>query len=43
MWDDGRTREVVDEYTKKLHDEGFEVKPGEWKKGDEAKEALYEL
>ncbi|EJD40350.1 glycerol kinase [Auricularia subglabra TFB-10046 SS5] len=43
VWDDGRTRDVVDEFTKKLDEEGFEVRPGEWKKGNEAKEALFEL
>ena len=43
VWDDGRTRDVVDDFTQKLAEEGFEVRPGEWKKGDEAKEALFEL
>lgn len=43
VWDDGRTREVVDEYARKLKEDGFEVRPGEWRKGDEAQEALYEL
>ena len=43
VWDDGRTREVVDQFTKKLDEEGFEVSPGVWKKGDDAKEALFDL
>ncbi|KAF5355295.1 hypothetical protein D9758_006102 [Tetrapyrgos nigripes] len=43
VWNDSRNKNIVAQYERKLKEEGLEVEPGVWKKGDDAVEALRAL
>ena len=43
VWADSRTKHTVTQFEQKLKETGIQVKPGEWRKGDDGIEALRQM